>query len=94
MGRLSPDQGMHVAHAAPAFLQIRLEQEGRLAGFGVPGVDVGSQRGQPSLGPLLPGHGRRGGELIRQRLVAGEVAGAQQGGGRVQVIGGQGQRLF
>ena len=90
-GRLRPAQRVHVAQAAPAFLEVGFEEEGHLAGLLVTGPHPAGQVGQPALGPLLPLLDGLAGQLLGEALVAGEVAHLQERGGGVEVVGGQRQ---
>ncbi len=93
-GRLGPAQGVDVAQPAPALLQVGLEQEGDLAVLTMPLTHRLGQFGQPALRPLPPESQRLLGQVLGERGVARQVAAGQQGGGRVQVVGGQGQGLL
>ncbi len=93
-GGLGPGQGVDVTHAAPALLEVGLQQERHLAGPQVALTDPGGQGGQPALGPLVPLELGPAGQLVGQRPVAGQVAGLEQAGRRVEVVGRQGQRLL
>ena len=93
-GGLRPRQGVDVAHAAPALLQVGLEQEGDLARPLVALAHAGRQGGEPALGPLAPLQLGLARQLVAERAVAGQVAGLEQTGGGVEVVGRQGQRLL
>ena len=92
-GRLGPVQGVDVAQPAAALLEVGLEQEGHLAGRLVAAAHPAGELVEPALGPLLPLLERPAGEVVGEVRVAGEVADLQQRGGRVEVVGRQGQRL-
>ena len=93
-GEGGPAPGAHVPDAARAALQIRLEQEDRVAEAGVPLLLLVQQPGHEAAGRgaghLAPVALQ---ELRRHVLVAGQVTRVQQSGGGGQIALGQLQRL-
>ena len=95
LGGLGPPQGVHVAQPAAAVLEVRLEQEGHLAGRGVARVDA---VGQSSVSHRLRALAPLGDPALLQRDgepgVAGQVAQREVRRGRVEVVVGQRERLL
>jgi hypothetical protein len=93
-GGLGPAQGVDVAQAPPALLQVGLQEEGDLAGLGVALGHRVAQGGQPAGAggpPLVAGPA---GQLGGQVGVADEEPGVELGGGGVEVGAGQGDGLL
>ena len=92
--RSRPLERMHVAQTTARHLQIGLEQEGHLAVL-VQALLLGlRQFGQPPITTADPVGMRRPGQILGERGVTGQMAHAQEGGGRVQVVGGQSEGLL
>src|SRR5205085_7082432 len=83
-GGLRPMEGVDVAQPAPAGLEVGLERERHLARPLVTGVDAGPELGEPLLRLPLPPVAGALGQLGREGGVAGDVPGAEQGGGGVE----------
>ena len=94
LGLLGPADGVDVAQAAAAVLEVGLEEEGHLAGLGVAVGDALVQLAQPPPAALLPERQALLGELVGQGGVTGDVAHAQHRRGRVEVVGGEAQGLL
>jgi hypothetical protein len=94
LGRLGPTDGVHVAQAPPPVLQVGLEQEGDLARVAVPLLHPDIEGGQPPLRALAPQRQALVGQVGREGLVTDDVPGRQDGGGGVEVVGSQRQRLL
>ena len=87
--RLCPVQRMDIPEAPAALLQVRLEQEGCLAGLLMAGGNARCEHGEPVSPPGTP-VGRDDAEQVRgQRCIPGKVPGREQRGCGVEVIGRQ-----
>ena len=93
-GELRPSKRVHVAKAAPPVLEIGLEEEGNLAGAAMAVFDPLRQLPEPSPRSLLPLQASSLGELRGERFVASNMAGAEHGGGGIEIVGRQRQRLL
>ncbi len=80
---------MDVPETAPADLQVRFEHERHLVVATVAGDDRLGEGRQPQIGASPPLAGGVHDELLGQVAVAGQVAGTQQGCGRVEVAAGE-----
>ena len=80
VGRLGPAQGVDVAQAAPALLEVGLEQERHLAGCGVALVDpvARARSSHDSRRACATAARAPSARLVGERRVAGQVADGEQ----------------
>ena len=90
-----PPEGMHVAEPAPALLEVGLEQERHLAGALVAVLDATApaRRATASTACATAASAASASSAVSSR-VAGDVPGRQQRRRRVEVVGGEGERLL
>jgi hypothetical protein len=94
LGGLGPAEGVDVAQATPAVLEVRLEEERDLPRAEVTILDRPAQLAQPALRPLPPQRQGPGRQILAEAAVTGDHPGREQGGGRVEVVARQAERLL
>ena len=94
VGVRGPPQRVHVAQPAVAVLEVRFQQIGDIARLGAALDDLRAQCIEPAAAVAAPARQAFGDEPGAELVVAGQGSGAEQRGGRVQVVGGQRQLVI